>query len=32
MDPVTVQLLINSALDVIWPYLGPETLDTLAYV
>ena len=32
MDPVTVQLLINSALDVIWPCLGSETLDALAYV
>lgn len=32
MGPVTTQLLINGVLDVIWPLLGPETLDMLAYV
>lgn len=32
MDPVTLQIFINSALDVIWPMLPPAILDGLAYV
>lgn len=32
MDPITLQILINSALDVIWPILPPHVLEALAYV
>lgn len=32
MDPVTLQIFINSALDVIWPILPACTLGALQYV
>lgn len=32
MDPITLQIFINTTLDVIWPMLPPAILDGLAYV
>lgn len=32
MDPITAQIVINSMLDVIWPYLPAPILGQLAYV
>ena len=32
MDPITAQLAIHAALDIIWPLLPPAVLPQLAYV
>lgn len=32
MDPVLVQVAINSVLDVVWPILPTATLEQLAWV
>lgn len=32
MDPITLQIFINTTLDVIWPILPAQTLEQLAYV
>ena len=32
VDTVTLQIFINSALNVIWPVLPPHVLDALQYV
>ena len=32
MDPITLQIFINHALDVCWPILPPHVLDALQYV
>lgn len=32
MDPVLVQVAVNSFLDVVWPILPASTLEQLAWV
>lgn len=32
MDPITLQIFINHALDLIWPVLPPHVLTQLQYV
>lgn len=32
MDPITAQIAIHAALDIIWPLLPPAVLQQLAYV
>ena len=31
MDPITIQIALNTMLDVIWPILTPHILEQLAY-
>lgn len=32
MDPITAQLAIHAAFDIIWPLLPPAVLAQLAYI
>lgn len=32
MDPVLVQVAVNSLLDIVWPILPASTLEQLAWV
>ncbi len=32
MDPITIQIALNTLLDVIWPILPTHILEQLAYV
>lgn len=32
LDPTLITIAVNTALDVCWPILPPETLTNLAYV